>query len=531
MYARPMIAGITLVAMAGVLCAIDPPLRALPPVTPGKSTTVVTGPLDKSGQIDYESALNERMKGKTTPKTNAVVLLIKAIGPTPEGARLHKDYYNWLGTTKPPDEGTYLLWYLDFFGDDVRGEDLQALFDRDSELRTRPWTEKDEPKFADWLRANGPALKVVAEAARRPDYFYPFIARKPDGTRDVLIGSLLSTVQKTREVASLLGLRVMYHCGAKKYDAAWQDVITLHRLGRLLSKGGSLIELLVGIAIDAIARNAALRFLEASKPDAKRALTYRDDLLKLPPLASVADKVDLSERFTFLDSAQAVRRNGVSALTELIGLARGNFPEVPAEVVEATLFRLDWDRVLKTGNGWYDRMTTALRKPTRAERQKALAAIEVDLKRAKQDADFLAIVRDSADAAKRGAASDRAGDLLVNLLMPTVLKVSEASDRQEVRFRTEVLAFALAAHFADHKKYPAKLADLVPKYAKAIPDDIYSGKPLIYKPTVSGYELYSVGTNGKDDGGQSLDDEPRGDDYGVRMPFMKRTPTPGDDRR
>ena len=83
------------------------------------------------------------------------------------------------------------------------------------------------------------------------------------------------------------------------------------------------------------------------------------------------------------------------------------------------------------------------------------------------------------------------------------------------------IALALAAHHRDRGRYPAKLNDLAPKYLPAIPDDLFSGKPLIYRLTDNGYLLYSVGVNGRDDEGQSADDDPRGDDLPVRMPLPK----------
>jgi hypothetical protein len=36
---------------------------------------------------------------------------------------------------------------------------------------------------------------------------------------------------------------------------------------------------------------------------------------------------------------------------------------------------------------------------------------------------------------------------------------------------------------------------------RQIPGDVFSGKPLIYRPNENGYLLYSVGINGKDEGG------------------------------
>ena len=50
------------------------------------------------------------------------------------------------------------------------------------------------------------------------------------------------------------------------------------------------------------------------------------------------------------------------------------------------------------------------------------------------------------------------------------------------------------------------------------PQDRFSGKALIYRPAVKGYLLYSVGPNGKDEGGQGYGDMPPGDDQSVRMP-------------
>jgi len=116
------------------------------------------------------------------------------------------------------------------------------------------------------------------------------------------------------------------------------------------------------------------------------------------------------------------------------------------------------------------------------------------------------------------------GDGLVGLLMPAVRKVMGASDRSEQVQRNLHVAFALAAYRADNGRYPPRLDDLAPKYLAKVPGDIFSGKSLVYKPTATGYLFYSVGQNGKDEGGRWYDDEPRGDDPNVRMPLPKLPP-------
>jgi hypothetical protein len=106
----------------------------------------------------------------------------------------------------------------------------------------------------------------------------------------------------------------------------------------------------------------------------------------------------------------------------------------------------------------------------------------------------------------------------IGLMVPAWQKMLETVDRCEQQHRNLHLAFALAAYHADHKKYPAALADLAPKYIEQVPTDLFSVKPLVYKPSDTGYLLYSVGVNGTDDGGKTFGDDPPGDDLRVRMP-------------
>ena len=93
-----------------------------------------------------------------------------------------------------------------------------------------------------------------------------------------------------------------------------------------------------------------------------------------------------------------------------------------------------------------------------------------------------------------------------------------AHDRTEQVQRNLHIAFALAAYQSDNGRYPAKLDDLAPKYLAAVPDDMFSGKAIIYRPAETGYLFYSVGINGKDEEGRSYDDDPRRR-LPVRMPL------------
>jgi hypothetical protein len=69
-----------------------------------------------------------------------------------------------------------------------------------------------------------------------------------------------------------------------------------------------------------------------------------------------------------------------------------------------------------------------------------------------------------------------------------------------------MLTSAVEAYKKEHGRYPESLQSLVGSYLKKLPTDPYSdGKPFIYKGEGNSYSLYSVGPNGKDDGGKMTD--------------------------
>jgi hypothetical protein len=334
----------------------------------------------------------------------------------------------------------------------------------------------------------------------------------------------MPSVQKCRDLATALAARALLHAGEGRFDEAWQDLLACHRLGRLVGRGATLIEALVGSAIDQVASRAESAFLERARPTAKQARAYLRDLQGLPPMAPLADKVDLGERFMFLDSVMLLRRHGPRFLEGLsaTGPLKEPVPKEPDPKEQQALDAIDWDTILRTGNRWYDRMVAALRVQDRAAREKQLDRIEEDLKKLKQD-----VAANPVDVAKLflgveepgKMASQKLGNVLIGLLMPAIRKVQNAYDRAEQVQRNQQVAFALAAYRGDHGRYPEKLDALAPQYLAQVPGDLFSGEPLIYRPGEDRYLFYSVGVNGQDDGGRWYDDDPPGDDPGVRMPL------------
>ncbi len=74
----------------------------------------------------------------------------------------------------------------------------------------------------------------------------------------------------------------------------------------------------------------------------------------------------------------------------------------------------------------------------------------------------------------------------------------------ETRRQQALAAIALERHWLKHGRYPDTLEKLRPEYFPALPLDPINGRPLHYRLNADGtYTLWSVGMNGKDDGGDA----------------------------
>jgi hypothetical protein len=493
--------------------------KPAPRFTVGKETTYATGPLDEDGYVEYEAALNERLGKGVTPKDNANVLLFEALGPRPEGVPVPPAFFRRLGIAAPPERGAYFIGLLPYAKQHLRLDPAEQVYDQQARSLQRSWVAKECPHIAGWLQVNEKPLALVVEATRRPKYFNPLVAPRTGNVSSGLVAAPLPGVQKCRELAAALAARALLRAGAGKFDDAWQDLLACRRLGRLVARGRTLLESLVGVAIDQLANSAELAFLDRARLNAERAQACLRDLQRMPPLPPIADKMDLGERFMFLDIVQLVQRRGLDAL-EGLGDAAAPGKE-PNPLARQVLDGVDWDPTLRTANRWFDRVVAALRIKDRGAREKELGRIHEELKALKEKAgdpaEVVQALREGKDSGK--AMGQKLGDILISLLMPAYNKLQPAADRAEQGQRNQYLAFALAAYRADHGRYPERLDVLAPKYLSEIPGDLFSGKALIYRPSKDGYLLYSVGVNGRDEGGQWYNDQPPGDDPRVRMPL------------
>ena len=93
--------------------------------------------------------------------------------------------------------------------------------------------------------------------------------------------------------------------------------------------------------------------------------------------------------------------------------------------------------------------------------------------------------------------------IMANLCLPDLNSVALKAARGQVANTLAATACALERYRLAHQAYPQDLASLTPNYLRQVPRDLFTGAPLQYRLQPDGqFLLYSVGQNGKDDGGQ-----------------------------
>ncbi len=475
-------------------------------------TTFVTEPLDGLGGINYAAALNLHHSRGVTPENNSVVLLYQALGPKPEGSPMSDEFFRLIGSKRPPDDGDYILSLGKLFPD-LNSDAGRVVTDQFLQSMERPWNADEFPKISQWVSANEIPLGYVAEAVERCEYYSPLVVEPIQTKGGKIPGSLytafLPGVQRSREIARVLISRTMQHIDSLEMEQAAQDLITCHRLGRLVGRGPTLVEGMVGVAIESMVTKAELVFIDHCK-SADDIRLLKDGIQSLPARAEMAEKIKYGERMMFLDIIQGMTRHGNTVLSPL----GAESPALGMLSIEA----VDWNIVLRSGNQWYDRIAEAMKVADYSSRIESLDLIQSELesKRSKVS-DNVALWVVKSIFAGPTSRSQEFTNTLMQLLSPAAQQVQSASDRVEQYNRNLQVALALAEFRMAHGNYPKTLKHLRPQYLKEIPDDLFAEAPLTYRTIDAGYLLYSVGRDRVDNDGVDLGKAGSGDDLVVRF--------------
>jgi hypothetical protein len=489
------------------------------PVALGPETTHALGPINAGGEIDYEAALNEKLSEGITPEENANVLIVKALGPHPEGKPLPASYYAWLGIEPLSQEGNYFQRWWKYADANWKLPPPERAQELDTEEKWReirnqrfertfrhPWKASDEPEVVRWLKQNEAPLALLAGLPTRPRYYNPIVSR-PEDPRPRLMQVASPTSSVSRDLAEALFCRAMLALGEGHPDEAWRDLLLSQQLGYRVAQGGLSIEVLQGMQIIHHTMEAQSVLLSHASPSSPRFKKWLADLQALPPLTLDASRYSLFDRYMLLQIVQMAAEGNRSDRRELVKSLKGLTGNCTETTWERVVTRsLDYTPVFRQMNAHFDRLVEIADKP-QTQRHQEYAQIKEELREAQGSIGFFSywFLGDTAFAQK-------VTESLLSNFSPIIGKVCDRFERTQQAQQNLQIAFALAIFRAEKGRYPATLNELAPSYLPEVPSDLFTGKPLTYRPSAEGYLLYSVGPNEEDNEGM-------GDDVAIQLPL------------
>jgi len=468
-------------------------------------TTYFTEPVNPDGTVNYVAALNRLMSEGVTPDNNAAVLLLKAQGPDvlPVGTR--KRILRRLDLSDLPLDGNYAV-RLDVYDRRKTMEALEAGIQRPKtsskdlkKMLTQacqgPWSAEDFPLLAEWLEANRHPLALAVEASKRPRYYLPLAsAESPESLGD----AMWQWHPGLYPLRVALTARAMKSLQGGDMDGMQADLLACHRLARLVGRSPTWPSVGGALHFESILLDTDFTVATSGRLSAPRAKAYLRELQALPDLPNPARAFDIGVRCEALDAVMMLSRGRPLSDTEGIG---GEGPRVSA----------DWNLMLRTLNDWHDRMRE-LSLPPYAEGKEKIAKFQEDVGMPDSLGYLRPPTQTQAIAYQLGGRPFRKGltrwvtACLAERFVRGLWVINRSCDKTPVKLGLAKLALALAACKAETGTYPETLDELKPMYIRELPRDLFSLQPFLYRRVGVGYALYSVGYNGKDDGGWENED-------------------------
>ncbi len=283
----------------------------------------------------------------------------------------------------------------------------------------QPWTLKDLPMMAGWLKQNGPVLDLLIKAVRKPIFHVPLVRASEDDNATA-VG--LPSAQLIRTLARGLRARALYRVATGNIDGAIDDTVACQRLGRHIACNGNFIDLLVGIAVEGIGLASGIAGSLEHPPTKEQLQRLMRELDNLPPRQSLRRSLRI-ERYCSLDSIQRLA-TGATSLEEVIGSSDGK--------AKLYHFAVDWNLVARQFNRYYDEVVEGKRPQGR----------------------FTVGAIDSMLVVSRRARSKQVADLLCYYLMPDLHSVKEAVHRCQCSEQMQQIILAMLLYQRDHGRLP-----------------------------------------------------------------------------
>jgi hypothetical protein len=318
--------------------------------------------------------------------------------------------------------------------------------------------------------------------------------RHPIGWSKDLISSLLPQSQESREDAAILRYDVLLRCQDDDLTGAIRSARTSYNVSLAVRDEPFLISQLIHVALRRISLTDLERILAQGEPPP-------DALADFQRLLEEDDK----------DKPFLVAMRGERGMLDgfLERVQHGDL--TPGEVVKAAGGLNNYSPGGRLFGA--DLQLLALRGTVRRDRADILRRMNRLVEIARLPAHEQGPAVDAWQSAV-----DREGSPLARRLLPSMVKFSGVCRRSHADLRCMIVLLALERYRRDHQRWPGGLDQLTPRYLDHVPLDPFDSKPLKYAKRDDGVTVYSVGSDGIDDGGHVTGNWPdKGSDWGFRL--------------
>jgi hypothetical protein len=343
-------------------------------------------------------------------------------------------------------------------------------------LRGQPLTVEQKQLLSGYVEMNSAALDKMREAIKLPESRYPVDYTPGPGT-------FLPHLGKLKKLAVIVRYKSFLESESGDTTNAVFDIENLCGMSQTLDQEPDMIAQLVRIALIAIAENSLEHSFNISSLN-------ESELAGLASAFSQAEKTNLMRKALIGELAlnapvfQLVRSRPKSAV-ELV--------EGAQQVGGFSTHTLDFWLIREPGffraTGFWDRDFLFY-----------LNTLETN------------IALDNFPPPKSLVAADNfkkvdetVGRKNYYLSKMFLAALSSAITKEASSFaclRTSIAAIAVERFRLAHGRLPENLNELVPQFLSAVPSDPFEGAPLRYHRLAKGYVIYSVGSDGHDDGGR-----------------------------
>ncbi|MDG1810170.1 MAG: hypothetical protein P8I27_19925 [Pirellulaceae bacterium] len=493
------------------------------------ATTTLTGPLKADGSLDYVAAVNQRHMDGVKSENNAVAVIFRLTPEAfyPESAEvsrkaMREQFATALGFEVGPSqleledpEAVIQKRLTQLLGEPAAYEQTEQYLNAFRSASKSPWKSTRFPDCAEILHEQRDVLDLIVNAATRPRYYHPFILPAGKSGNATLLNASLPIGQRFRQCARLLLLRAMNSLGDGEpggVESAIRDIQSARRLGWLQCQSISLTEKLIVAAIYRMVNEAEINLIDSGHLTTQQLQEHQAFIREHKYPIDMGERIDFGERILVLDQTQALLIDPV----QFVQQQNQNSPLAFQENLIRGLVRsADTNTTLRVINQWFDRYTAAAKQPTIQQSLQAFEEIEDQLSRFDSFNNLQSSLFNLISGPK--SRGKFIGNLLAAMLMPAGAQLVRADFDLATQDQLNEIAFAISSYRSKYHAHPAKLTTLVPEFLEAVKPSPSGSEEIQYRFNESGFMVYSIGSDGIDNGGRLSSELNNSREYDIRV--------------